>query len=127
MSVGTAVLNPKAAWALTRSRLGRISRNLTSWPTTSFALHKSEHTQNYAGQYYLTVLPPLAERTHTADPIIRALKGAVETKAKVIIDGLGGLPGDWSAATLKLIQDGLVASPFTRPKILRFCRTHWRR
>jgi hypothetical protein len=38
------------------------------------------------------------------------------------------LPRDkCSAATLKLIQDGLVASPFTRPKILRFCRTHWRR
>jgi hypothetical protein len=32
-----------------------------------------------------------------------------------------------SAATLKLVQDGVLASPFTRPKILRFCREHWRR
>jgi hypothetical protein len=30
-------------------------------------------------------------------------------------------------ATLKLVQDGVCASPFTRPKILRFCREHWRR
>jgi hypothetical protein len=32
-----------------------------------------------------------------------------------------------SAATLKLIQDGLAGSPFTRPKILRFCREQWGR
>ena len=32
-----------------------------------------------------------------------------------------------SNATLKLVQDGVTASPFTRPKILRFCREHWRR
>jgi hypothetical protein len=57
-------------------------------------LHKSEHTQNYVGEYLLSVLPPLAERTHTADPIIRALKGAVENNAKVVIDGLGRLPED---------------------------------
>jgi serine/threonine protein kinase len=60
-------------------------------------LHKSDQTQNYVGQYFLTVLPTLAERTHTADPIIRALKGAVENNAKVVIDGLGGLPEDWVA------------------------------
>ena len=29
-----------------------------------------------------------------------------------------------SKAILKLLQDGVVASPFTRPKILRFCREH---
>lgn len=29
--------------------------------------------------------------------------------------------------TLKLVQDGVGASPFTRPKLLRFCREHWRR
>jgi hypothetical protein len=28
---------------------------------------------------------------------------------------------------LKLVQDGVAASPFTRPKILRFCREHWPR
>jgi len=27
-------------------------------------------------------------------------------------------------ATLKLVQDGVAASPFTRPKILRFFREH---
>ena len=31
------------------------------------------------------------------------------------------------SATLKLVQDGLSASPFTRPKIQRFCREHCRR
>jgi hypothetical protein len=30
-------------------------------------------------------------------------------------------------ATLKLVQDGVGASPFTRPKILRFCREQWGR
>jgi len=30
-------------------------------------------------------------------------------------------------ATLNLVQDGVAASPFTRPKVLRFCRDHWRR
>lgn len=32
-----------------------------------------------------------------------------------------------SAATLKLIQQGVSASPFTRPKFLRFCREQWAR
>jgi len=31
------------------------------------------------------------------------------------------------AATLKLIQQGVSASPFTRPKFLRFCREQWDR
>jgi len=30
-------------------------------------------------------------------------------------------------ATLRLVQDGAVASPFTRPRFLRFCREQWRR
>jgi hypothetical protein len=29
-------------------------------------------------------------------------------------------------ATLKFVQDGVAASPFTRPKVLRFCRDRWR-
>ena len=28
---------------------------------------------------------------------------------------------------LKLVQDGVSASPFTRPRILRFCREQWQR
>jgi hypothetical protein len=32
-----------------------------------------------------------------------------------------------SKAILKLLQDGVVASLFTRPKIQRFCREHWPR
>ena len=32
-----------------------------------------------------------------------------------------------SKPTLKLLQAGVVASPFTGPKILRFCREHWPR
>jgi hypothetical protein len=31
------------------------------------------------------------------------------------------------SATLKLMQDGVAASPFTRPKFLRFCRERWKR
>jgi len=30
-------------------------------------------------------------------------------------------------ATLKLVQQGVAASPFTRPKFLRFCREQWGR
>jgi hypothetical protein len=29
------------------------------------------------------------------------------------------------AQTLKLVQDGISASPFTRPRFLRFCRDAW--
>jgi hypothetical protein len=32
-----------------------------------------------------------------------------------------------TAATLKLVQDGVGASPFTPPKILRFCKERWSR
>jgi hypothetical protein len=32
-----------------------------------------------------------------------------------------------SQATLKLVQDGVLASPFTRMKVVRFCRDHWSR
>lgn len=31
------------------------------------------------------------------------------------------------AETLKLVQQGVTASPFTRPKFLRFCRDRWGR
>ena len=44
-----------------------------------------------------------------------------------IAAGLALVREKCSAATLKLVQDGVLASPFTRPKILRFCREHWRR
>lgn len=30
------------------------------------------------------------------------------------------------AATLGLVRQGVLASPFTRPKVLRFCREQWR-
>ena len=33
---------------------------------------------------------------------------------------------DCPAKTLKLIQDGIGASPFTRPRFLRFCREAWK-
>jgi hypothetical protein len=44
-----------------------------------------------------------------------------------IAAGLALVREKCSAATLKLVQDGVIASPFTRPKVLRFCREHWRR
>ncbi len=44
-----------------------------------------------------------------------------------IAAGLALIKEKCSNVTLKLVQDGVAASPFTRPKILRFCREHWRR
>lgn len=44
-----------------------------------------------------------------------------------IAAGLALVRDRCSTATLKLVLDGVGASPFTRPKFLRFCRDHWRR
>jgi len=41
-----------------------------------------------------------------------------------IAAGLALIRERCSAATLKLVQDGIAASPFTRAKILRFWREH---
>ena len=41
--------------------------------------------------------------------------------------GLALMRETCSTQTLKLVQDGVLASPFTRPKILRFCRERWSR
>ena len=41
-----------------------------------------------------------------------------------IAAGLALVREGCSKAILKLLQDGVAASPFTRPKILRFCREH---
>jgi hypothetical protein len=54
--------------------------------------------------------------------IVDALRLESETAA-----GLALVREGCSKAILKLLQDGVVASPFTRPKILRFCREHWSR
>lgn len=43
-----------------------------------------------------------------------------------IAAGLAILREKCPAATLKLVQNGVAASPYTRAKILRFCREHWR-
>ena len=44
-----------------------------------------------------------------------------------IAAGLALARENCSATTLKLVQDGVLASPFARPKFLRFCREQWRR
>ncbi|HYW44834.1 MAG TPA: hypothetical protein VE959_18375 [Bryobacteraceae bacterium] len=44
-----------------------------------------------------------------------------------IAAGLALVREKCSKPTLKLVQDGVLASPFTRPKVLRFCREHWPR
>ncbi len=44
-----------------------------------------------------------------------------------IMAGLAIIRERCSPQTLKLVQDGVLASPFTRPKILRFCRDRWSR
>ena len=58
-------------------------------------LHKSLDTQNYIGNYFLSILEEVAERTNRTDQMIRALKGAVENGATTIIDGLPNLPKEW--------------------------------
>ncbi len=60
-------------------------------------LHESWYTQNYVGKYFLSILPELADKTNTTDQMIRAVRGAVDNDAKVVIDGLGELPKDWVA------------------------------
>jgi hypothetical protein len=47
--------------------------------------------------------------------------GRLETE---ITAGLALLREKCPRSTLKLVQDGVGASPFTRPKFLRFCREH---
>jgi hypothetical protein len=51
----------------------------------------------YVGKYFLSILPELAEKTNTTDQMIRAVKGAVDNDAKIVIDGLEKLPDDWVA------------------------------
>ena len=58
-------------------------------------LHKSLDTQNYIGNYFLSILEELAERTNRTDQMIRALKGAVDNGATTIIEGLPRLPKEW--------------------------------
>jgi hypothetical protein len=60
-------------------------------------LHKDAYTQNYVGRFFLSILPKLAEQTHTTDQMIRALRSAVENEAKLVIDGLENLPKEWVA------------------------------
>ena len=43
-----------------------------------------------------------------------------------IAAGLAIIREKCSIAALKLAQSGVAASPYTRPKILRFCREEWR-
>jgi hypothetical protein len=44
-----------------------------------------------------------------------------------IVAGLAVRRDECPATTLKLVQQGVAASPFTRPKFLRFCREQWGR
>jgi len=44
-----------------------------------------------------------------------------------IAAGLAVRREECPAATLQLVQQGVTASPFTRPKFLRFCREQWGR
>lgn len=41
--------------------------------------------------------------------------------------GLAVAKDSCTAAILKFVQDGVLASPFTRQKVLRFCREQWAR
>ncbi len=60
-------------------------------------LHKSSDTQNYIGEYFLSILEKLAESTNTTDRMIRALKSAVDNGATTVIQGLANLPKEWVA------------------------------
>ena len=44
-----------------------------------------------------------------------------------IAAGLALRRDNCTQATLKLVQDGVLASPFTRMKVVRFCREQWLR
>jgi len=76
----------------TRDNCDRLAENILS------LLHKNTHTQNYVGKFFLSILPALAEQTHTADQMVRALRSAVDDDAKCVVEGLGRLPNEWVAA-----------------------------
>jgi hypothetical protein len=59
-------------------------------------LHKSSDTQNYVGEYFLSILGELAESTDTTDEMIRALRSAVDNGATTVIQGLSKLPREWA-------------------------------
>lgn len=60
-------------------------------------LHKSSDTQNYVGEYFLSILEKLADSTNATDRMIRALKSAVDNGATTVIEGLPTLPKEWGA------------------------------
>jgi serine/threonine protein kinase len=98
--------NPKrnSSWDSSGAK-GTYARTL--WPYFSkkhdFAeniitmLHKSSDTQNYVGEYFLSILEKLADSTNTTDRMIRALKSAVDNGATTVIEGLPTLPKEWGA------------------------------
>jgi hypothetical protein len=58
-------------------------------------LQRSTDTQNYIGEYFVTILEKLAESTNTTDRMIRALKSAVDNGAATVIESLSDLPDEW--------------------------------
>jgi hypothetical protein len=57
----------------------------------------SSDTQNYVGEYFLSILEKLADSTNTTDQMIRALKSAADNGATAVIEGLPRLPKEWVA------------------------------
>jgi hypothetical protein len=60
-------------------------------------LHKSSDTQNYVGEYFLSILEKLADSTNPTDRMISGLKSAVDNGATTVIEGLPTLPKEWVA------------------------------
>jgi hypothetical protein len=58
-------------------------------------LGQNWYTQNYIGEYFLSVLPRLADATETEDEMIEALAVAHRNDARVIANNLGKLPESW--------------------------------
>lgn len=59
-------------------------------------LTQSWYTQNYIGNYFLTILPVLADKTGKKDEVIKAIAIAYSNDAKMIKNNLKQLPTDWA-------------------------------
>jgi len=58
-------------------------------------LRQSWYTQNYVGTYFMKAIPDLAVKTNKKDEFISAFRIAIANDARIVVNELGKLPGDW--------------------------------
>lgn len=58
-------------------------------------LYQSWYTQNYVGEYFLTLIPEIANRVDKRDEFIKAIRSAISNDAKIVVQGIADLPDDW--------------------------------